>query len=183
METLPYIYSLSQIRELYAECKKECVDFRDFINHIDGDYANGLLILTSIKDGLCTFDEVEKDDIIEDSTGLYSREYYVMTREGDIEHSDDANYCEHDQEYTTENLSECYIGRNTEYWSERAIDRGGLEYYNGTYYDQDALGRHNLVIMSNGEIEHQDNVYYWESDNEYHYESEPCDTYTRDYHN
>ncbi len=45
-------------------------------------------------------------------------------------------------------------------------------YYHGEYYHNDYLGDNNLCIDYRGEIASLDEVYYWDSDGEYHYEEE-----------
>lgn len=44
--------------------------------------------------------------------------------------------------------------------------------YSGRYYTDDGLEAHDLVVTADGDVAHRNDVYYWDSDDEYHYEDE-----------
>ena len=185
METLIETqFPLTQIREIFKTCENNKIDFREMIEFIDGDIDKFNKIIRSIDAEYCDFGIIIKEDTIEDNDYYYNQEEYVMTREGDIVAQDDANFCNYYDEYTTKDISLCYIYSDELYYSQSAINKCNLVGYNGAYYDNDALQYHDLIQMDNGEIESIDSVYYWESDNQYHYEAEQDnDEYVRDYHN
>jgi hypothetical protein len=136
--------------------------------------------------GFISYNEFLSGDYWESNDIFYS-ENYVTTREGYIMHVDDCSFCEGFEEYTTERLYTCHIGaRFNQIDASRAYIRENDFYqYDGEYYDSDSISAHSLVFMYDGNIEHIDNAYYWESDGEYHYdeeEEEDGEEYTRDYH-
>src|ERR1019366_1338697 len=185
METLTETqFTLSQIREIFKTCETKKIDFRETIQFIDGDIDKFKKIIASIDGGYCDFDRIIKEDTIEDNNYYYNEDKYVKTREDDIIDIAEANFCNYYDEYTSEDISLCYINRDERYYSQSAIDKCNLAEYQGDYYDSDALQYNDLIEMDNGEIERCENVFYWESDNRYHYEEEEDnDEYVRDYHN
>jgi hypothetical protein len=127
--------------------------------------------------------EAYMDDRYFEHGGLfYDRNDWVRTIEDEVEDIDLASWCDYFEDYTSESNT-VYIDRDQLNYSSRAINRCNLYRYDGEYYDDQALDRHQLVIMYDGNIMPIDSAYYWDSDNEYHYEPEECESYTRSYHN
>jgi len=75
------------------------------------------------------------------------------------------------------------------YYSDTAISLADVDCYNDEYYTSSGLEYNDLVFVYNGEIASLGDVFYWESDGEYHYEPEDDEDdeddegYTRSYHN
>jgi hypothetical protein len=147
------------------------------------DFEHYNRIRRSVKDHGCSLSDILDDSDVFEHDGLYyNSDDWVVTREDNAEWREDVHYCNYYEEYTSEDVSRVYIGREECYYSESAINRcGELYYYDGDYYDCDALSRHDLVVMPDGDVEPINEVYYWDSDGEYHYE--PENRYTRSYHN
>lgn len=114
----------------------------------------------------------------------YDSDDYVVTREGDITFLDDANFCEYHQEYVTENVVRVYFPRGAEQWVSESIADARYYYCDGDFYSE--MEYFNLVYDVDGDICNIDDVYYWDSDGEYHHSPEPdpdeTHNYRRDYH-
>lgn len=137
-------------------------------------------------DGYISYNEFERGNYWEQDGVLYNEDH-VLTREGTISHVDDCNFCGGYEEYTTEPVYTCHVGcrRSTQFDACRSYIRENDFYeYEGEYYDSDAVSWYDLVFMFDGNIEHVDNAYYWESDGEYHYEEDEysSEDYVREYH-
>jgi hypothetical protein len=85
-------------------------------------------------------------------------------------------YDEIDNEYILEKHAVCIEDRrhHSFYTHENnANSSNDIYYLSGTgYVTEDYLSYNDYVFMPNGNIEYVDNVYFWESDGEYHYEEE-----------
>jgi hypothetical protein len=119
----------------------------------------------------------EKNELILLTSGYLSiLEDTSSSYEGDIFHTEDEGdryvWSEKVCEYLREEYAyKVYTSRgNEDYWPGGEL-RNVYE-YQGDYYTWEALEYNDLVLMDNGEVELRDNVYYWESDGEYHYEPE-----------
>lgn len=183
-QTLIYTVPFSQLRDIYNFCKHEKANFKELAEAID-TYDNFLKLKESVIEGYISVSDYLNCNYLEGYSYYYDSNYYVNTMEGDIEHIDNVYFCEYYEEYTSEETSVVYLGsrRKSKNYSAKAIE--GLNLYcapDGDYYDCDALYNSGYVIMPNGEIEDVDNVYYWESDGEYHYDPEPSEQYVREYH-
>lgn len=135
-------------------------------------------------DGYISYKQFQNGDYWEQDGVFYSDDY-VLTREGTISHVDECNFCAGLEEYTEESLYACIIDGEEVYYCRAYIRNNNedLYEYRGRYYDYQALGDNDLVCMYDGGIEREENVYYWESDGEYHYdEEEDHEQYVRDYH-
>ena len=185
METL----NLTQVKEAFNYLMQVCKNDKSEVKEVFKKLTN-FTDFEGLKESLnnndITISEFLRDEYYHDNNLYYSYDYYVMTREGNVESIDEANFCEYYEEYTSQELTKVHIGRDEAYYCDKAINDLSLHYYDGSYYDYDALDRNDLVIMNNGEIEYRDYVYFWESDNEYHYEEEEKEEekeeFTRYYH-
>lgn len=174
-------FSLNAVRRLYAQCGEYKNEFRELLeSECLADDEDVLKLVKSLNQDYITIKVFLKGYFLTDDY-FYNEDEYTTTREGSIAYTNDANYCEHFEEYTNEDTFKVYIGRGEYFYCQDAIDNLDLLVYGCEYYDNDALSRNDLVVMPNGDIENLDNVYYWESDGEYHYETED-EGYTRDYH-
>jgi hypothetical protein len=133
-----------------------------FIKSIENGYLSGDVFEYSANDLVLTESEflALKSDCIETDCGSYLHE-------------------EKDRElYGCDDIDECFRLRDD--LVEAKGRRGAwifthpdnTIYYAGTYYLTEELSYYDLVEMPNGNIEEICNVYYWESDGEYHYEPE-----------
>jgi hypothetical protein len=118
-------------------------------------------------------------DYFEHEGYLYSADDYCITRDGDAERREDCNYCDFYNEYTMQDCSQVYIRRQTYTYCQDAIDEEELHYYQGEYYDSDALAYNDLCEID-GSIYNQDECYYY--DGEWHTEEEDIEQYVRNYH-
>jgi hypothetical protein len=141
-------------------------------------------LVKSIKFNFCTFEHFEGDRTIEDEEYFYFEEDYSHSMEGNIMLTDDMQYCEYYEEYTENDTITVNTYRSQQQWSEKAINESCLSEYNGEYYDQEALDYNELAYCEDdGEIHSIENLYFWESDNEYHLnEEEDQERYIDGYH-
>lgn len=58
------------------------------------------------------------------------------------------------------------------YYTHAENEGSNIFYHDGEYVDQDYIDHYDLVFEVNGDLVSRDDVYYWESDGEYHYEAE-----------
>jgi hypothetical protein len=168
------------LREMYSywRDKKPTDTFREFHEEVKNDWDE---LYPSLLDEILTIDEYIEGNYLRHDGKLWSSEYYCETLEGTFSHIDDTYWCYYMGEPSDETFT-VYIGRSEHRYSNRGIEKHGSLYeYRGDYYDHEALSRHDLVIMYDGEIEHRDNAYQHE-DGEYYYEPEEEESYTRDYH-
>jgi hypothetical protein len=147
-------------------------------------------ILKSLAENLCYEDNILNDCLIEDNNYYYDSDYYYTDYYGRISHIEDLGYCEYYESYfPNEEINIINNGRNVVYYSDRAINNGRevIYTYQGEYYTERGLTDNNLVVDFNGEIGSLDDLYYWESDNEYHDEPEEDPEeeveFLRSYHN
>ncbi len=121
----------------------------------------------------------QKDEVVETATGYLSLSTSCVEIDGCYYHQEqDEEYLVFDQEHHRYILEEdsilVYDGQtNCFYTTARDSDRY-YEYQN-EYYTAHGLGANNLVVTSCGSVALLDDVYYWESDGEYHYEAEDDD--------
>lgn len=179
--------NLTQVKEAFSYlmqvCKNDKSEVKEVFEKLT-DFNDFEGLKKSLRNDDIKISEFLSGEYYHKDSLYYSYDYYTITMEGEIELIDDCNFCEYFDEYTSGNAYLVHEGRAERYYSEKAINNLDLYYYNGEYYDYDALDRNSLVIMDNGEIENRDSVYYWESDEEYHYEpEEETEIFVRDYHN
>lgn len=150
----------------------------DYIKENDVDLDE---IIESVKNDFCDLDDIFNGYTFSRDGYFYNSDNYLIADDTDnVIHIDDANFCQYDEVFIERDIVEVYISRrNTAYWSEYRAENHAY-YYDGTYYSD--LSDHDLVYDCNGEIQHIDDVYYWESDGEYHTEEEETDIYVNDYH-
>jgi hypothetical protein len=150
------------------------------------DFEAFVKIRDSIKYNYCTFEHIADNRTIEDRNYFYFDEEYSESMEGNICYSDDMYFCEYYEEYTEEETSLCYIGRREHRYSDKAINKLGLDEYNGDFYDDDARSYHDLAYCEDdNELHHTDNLYFWDNDGCYHLSPEEEDTsedYISGYH-
>lgn len=161
---------LSELRELYKHLEK-----REFVENA----------IQSISNGYVSVDDIINENYLVENRIYYSCDDYVLTYDDDVMHIDDVFYCDGmDSYFPNDDACTAHEGRYTMTYSRRYINRAGFYYYDGEYYDNDALDRHDLVWCQDyGEIWNRDDCYYHESDGSYYsYEEEDNDTYVRGYH-
>ena len=144
-------------------------------------YSHYQQLSNSIENGYLSIDEWVCDDYFEYEGDFYSNDDYCTTRDGDVERKDEVYWCEYYEEYTRSETSCVFIRRATSQYSQDAIDELDLYYYQGDYYDCDALAYNDLCEID-GSIYAQDDCYFY--DGEWHTEEQEDDEkYVRDYHN
>jgi hypothetical protein len=103
---------------------------------------------------------------------------YVGYADAYFHENESCEYCydEIDEEYILECHAICVEDRRHRsfYTHENNANSGNDIYYlSGTgYVTEDYLSANDYVFMPNGNIEHVQDVHYWESDGEYHYDEE-----------
>ena len=182
METTTIQLETKYLRELIEYANANDVTPRDLFDFVNR--GNNLdYIKHSVQYNSCSLDDILKDyNLLEDDGYFYNADDYVYTDDTNVViHRDDAYYCDRTEIYIEEETVTVWVSRRqSERWCREAADNHAT-YYDGEWYVD--ISDFDLVIMHDGEIMHSDNVYYWESDCEYHYEPEPDDDcYTRDYH-
>jgi hypothetical protein len=141
--------------------------------------------IKSINKDFCTKHQFRNEDVFEHNGLYYSIDYYVILHNGDIAEAEDAIFCEYYEEYFySEDVREVEIYKNTQYYSNLAIDRLYLVCINGKYYDEEALEYNGFHYLQDIE-EWSDNDAYWhESEDAYFsYPESESKNYTRGYHN
>lgn len=182
METTQTAHSIDYLRKLINFANERSkMPPRELFEHIQENDADLDEIISSVNNGYCCLREIIDENVFKRDGYYYSDDEYTITDDTDtVMHRDDANYCNYSETYNEGDVVEVYVSRrNSEYWLESIAEEKAY-YYRGSYYTD--LSDHDLVMMEGGEIEHLDDVYYWESDNEYHYEPDPSGDYVRDYH-
>lgn len=144
------------------------------------------MIEKSIKNGYLT-DDWKKDkinnyeSIVNTYSGYYAFKDDCVMVEGEymheIEDVDDYIYDELDEEYImADNASYIETGRDGYYThDENCTSCNGIYRYNDEWINEAYMERNNLVHDCDGNIRHIDDVYYWESDCDYHDEPENDD--------
>ena len=119
-----------------------------------------------------------KDELVELYNGCYSTLDNCVDVEGYYYHSD----IDSDMYVYDELSNECILEENCilvnghnrqnyQYCTHQNVLRDcrrDIYEYNGEYVDSSYMSANSLAIDVNGDIDHLDNLYYWESDNEYH---------------
>jgi hypothetical protein len=118
------------------------------------------------------------ESIITTYSGYYAFKEDCVMAEGEyfheIEDDDDYIYDELDEQYImADNASYVETGRDGYYThDENCISCNGIYRYNDEWINEAYMERNNLVHNCDGNIRHVDDVYYWESDCDYHDEPE-----------
>jgi hypothetical protein len=111
---------------------------------------------------------------------IYSEDDYCITRDGEAEQKDNCNFCDYYEEYTTSDTFVVYIRRQTHNYCQDAIDNLDLYFFQGDYYDSDALSYNSLCEIE-GAIYQEDDCYFY--DGEWHLEpEEEEEQFIRRYH-
>lgn len=161
-------------------------DTRELIEIMDSNNISPDTLINSINEDLISLDDIIKDNFIFHYNRIYDRDNYVILEDnGEICHIDDAYFCERGECYVSE-VEEVHTGREgrdqIQYWAKETAENDAT-LIDGEYYKDP--GDYNFVITCDGDWAYQDDVYYWESTGEYHYEpeeEEETEQYTTDYH-
>ena len=101
---------------------------------------------------------------------------YISSCDCHIHESEESEYCldEIDNEYILSIHSVLVNDRRNEFYTHRNNANSSNDIYmlNGEYVTLNYIEYNNYVFMNDGSIQHADDVYYWESDGEYHYDEE-----------
>jgi hypothetical protein len=135
----------------------------------------------AIEQGFCSMQDLRDGRYFVNNGIPYNEDDYTEISGGDVYPADETFYCEHFEEfYHEDDAVSVYTGRHSVMWSQEAANRYA-NVFQGEYYDDGGASYHGLVFVD-GELYHQDSVYYWESDGDYHKEEE-TGFYVREYHN
>jgi len=164
---------LSEIKILYR-----CFESREDIKRA----------IASIEDGYVTVDDIDNGCYFWHERNVYSNDDFVVTGDGDVIDRDCSFFCVLSQSYWHDD--DCVIvnvGRHQENCHRETVQNDSdFYYYDGEYYDSNALSRHDLVyVYDTCEVDSIYNVYYHESDGcyrSYEDEDEDEDEYLREYH-
>jgi hypothetical protein len=144
-------------------------------------------IFNSIKEGYLVpeYKELDKgnnyESIVMTYSGYYAFKDDCVMAEGEymheIEDADDYIYDELDEQYImADNASYVETGRDGYYThDDNCRSENDIYDYNGSWVSSNYMERYNLVHDCNGDIRNVDDVYYWESDCEWHDEPENDD--------
>lgn len=174
---------VSQIIEIKNLCGE---NWKDIIEGIYCLSLNFSKIIESINEGYISPIDILTDDMLSDYDYYYNSENYTYDYYNNIYHIDNLAYCDFYESYF---LSDCINRvidgeRNSPlFYSDRAIlNNSDVHRYQGDYYTTQGLAYCNLVYDCYGDIYHIDDLFYWESDGEYHHQEEQ-EEYLRPYHN
>ena len=159
-------------------------ELKELFELLNGNRANVEKALASIKQGYVTIDELLSEEYMNDCDYYYSNEDYVMTYRGDIIHIDDSSWCEGmDEHFHTDDMVKVYEGSDEVWYSEKYIERNSdYSYFDGSYYDESALDRHDIVWVEDlGVYGYSNDNYYHDGDGYYSYPE--GGGYVRSYHN
>lgn len=159
-------------------------ELKELFELLNGNRANVEKALASIKQGYVTIDELLSDEYMSDNYHYYSNEDYVMTHSGDIIYIDNSFWCEGMEEYFhNEDMVKVYEGSDEMWYSQRYVNgNSDYSYFDGSYYDESALDRHDIVwVQDTGELCWREDVYYHDGDGYYSYPE--GGGYVRSYHN
>jgi hypothetical protein len=159
-------------------------ELKELFELLNGNRANVEKALASIKQGYVTIDELLSEEYMSDCDYYYSNEDYVMTHRGDIIHIDNSFWCEGMDEYFhIDDMVKVYEGSQDMWYSQRYIERNSdYSYFDGSYYDESALDRHDIVwVEDTGELCWREDVFYHDGDGYYSYPE--GGGYVRSYHN
>ena len=158
-----------QLREVFKLCHDRGEDFKEMVKSIYEDFLS--------------FRQFIDCDYLEHNGMYYNYEGYCLDYNGELQDRDNCVWIDSEDEYyPIDNCVLVWVNRRSQEWYVDN-DNDSIYCYEGECYTYDALCEHDLVVMECGNIEHSDNVYYWERDGEYHYEAEDCEDYVREYHN
>jgi hypothetical protein len=115
--------------------------------------------------------ETTAGEIVLNSECIYTREghYCHVTEDKDVIYCIDELATTRRKYILMENSVQAY-GSNQELFTTYIAD---AYIYREEYYHRDYLSENNLVRTYEGDISHIDDVFYWNSDGEYHLEEEP----------
>jgi hypothetical protein len=120
-----------------------------------------------------------KEEVVKTATQYLSLTRHCVIVDDDYYHEEEDSECfvfdQQQSDYILDSESILvYSEQGNDFFThERYSDR--YYEYNGRYYTEEGLRANNLVITVDESIAHLDDVYYWESDNAYHYERERND--------
>lgn len=161
--------------------KKNFTQLRHIMNMINKSIYEGYLS--------AEWKEFDKENIVELYNGMYAHCDDVADVEGYYYHLQIDS-----DEFVYDEINECYIlsensvfvksGRNRDdfYTHENSANSlNNIFRYDGEYIDEYYMESYDLVFTECGSIAHRDDVYYWESDDEYHFEPENDDRLIQSY--
>ena len=139
--------------------------------------------IDSIRYGYVELDDIIFNNYFMNYSNYYSDDEYVLTDNDGVIPMDDAWYCEGIEEWVHyDDTLVCYEGRGESRYSKRYLRQGDFHYYDGDYYDDDALDTNDIVWLEDEEeYTHRDNAYY--DDEEGCYYGRERELYVRGYHN
>jgi hypothetical protein len=123
--------------------------------------------IKSIDNGYVSIEELLSEDYFVHGDEYYSNDEYFILYNGDVEHRDETFYCEGlDGYFHIDDAITVYEGRRENTYSRRyVVGNCDYVYFDGDYYDYDALERNDIVYLEDtGEYTYTDNAYYCEDD-------------------
>ena len=160
-------------------------ELKDLFELFDGDKDKVRRALDCIKEEYVNIREMLNEEYFEHGVSYYSCYDFVITADGDVLDRDDAPWCDGNEEYYhRDDMVHVYEGRNEGWYSQSYVDScGEFAYFEGAYYNYDAIDRHDIVYVEDrDEWDYRDNVYYHE-DNGYYSYPDDSEEYVRGYHN
>ena len=169
--------------ELITFCKENNLD-KNLVLQCLKEYQSTSLeaIKKSLENYDVTLSDIVNGNVLQKDGFFYHEENYVYCHDThNILPIDESFFCDYDNIYIENETVRVYVGRRVEQWSEKYADRYAY-FYDGDYYNREALDYHDLLIDCEGEVAPAEDVYYWERDGEYHHEPEDSDEYVNEYH-
>ena len=158
-------------------------DLRELYEFFDDDRSKVERAIKSLQENYVSLDEILAEDYFMYSDYYYSSDEYCIDYKGDLLERDEAHFCEGLEEYVhNDDVCRVYEGRDTNYYSLRYIQSQCFTYFNGDYYDGDALDRNDIVYLEDTEeYAYMCDSYYCDDDGYwYSYDKQE---YIRGYHN
>ena len=141
--------------------------------------------IDSINYGYVSIEDFENDCYFKDEDTYYSSDEWVTTNQGDVISMDNAFYCEGIDEWVHyDDTVTAYEGNRENRYSRRYLERNSdYALFEGEYYDDDALDRHDVVWCEDiEEYRYRDDA-YWSEDRDCWVSEYPQEEYIRGYHN
>jgi hypothetical protein len=173
----------TKVKQLKKKYHMTLTELKQLFELLNGNRSSVEKALESIKQGYVTIDELLSDEYMSDNYHYYSSEDYVMTHSGDIIYIDNSFWCEGMDEYFhNDDMVKVYEGSDEMWYSQRYAERNSdYSYFDGSYYDECALDRHDIVwVEDTGELCWREDVFYHDGEGYYSY---PEGSYVRGYHN
>ena len=169
--------------ELITFCEENNLD-QDLVLLCLEEYQSTSLeaIKESLKNYDVTLEDIVNGNVFQNDSFFYNEENFVYCHDTkNLIPFEESFYCEYDNMTVENETVRVYVRGCEEQWAEKNAERYAY-FFDGDYYTREALDYHDLVVDCDGEVARSEDVYYWESDGEYHHKPEDSEEYVNEYH-